>query len=56
MNPTIEKLVKKKRRRDVLRIRLLKLMLQYYVHEDAGKLEKHERVVKKLHKAIKRVS
>lgn len=56
MNPTIEKKVKKRQRRDVLRIRLLRLLVLYYAHEDAGKLEKHNRIVNKLRKAIKRAS
>ena len=54
MNTTLEKKIVMKRRQRVLRERLRKLLLQYYVHSDAGKLEKHVRVVNKLRKAIKR--
>lgn len=55
MNPILERKINQKRRLRVLRIRLRKLLLQYYVHSDAGKLEKHVRVVNKVRKAIKRV-
>jgi hypothetical protein len=49
------KKVDKKRRRDILRKRLLKVMKLYFVHEDAGKKDKHERVVMRLRAAIKKV-
>jgi hypothetical protein len=52
MNTTLEKKINQKRRQRVLRTRLLKVMLCYFEHEDAGKAEKHERVVNKLRKSI----
>ncbi len=55
MNIALERKINQKRRLRVLRERLRKLLLQYYVHSDAGKLEKHVRVVNKLRRAIKRV-
>jgi hypothetical protein len=54
MNTSLEKKINQKRRLRVLRERLRKLLLQYYVHSDAGKLEKHVRVMNRLRKAIKR--
>jgi hypothetical protein len=56
MNTSLEKKINQKRRLRVLRGRLSKVLLLYYVHSDAGKLEKHLRVVNKLRRAIKRVS
>lgn len=54
MNTSLEKKINQKRRLRVLRERLRKLLLQYYVHSDAGKLDKHVRVVNRLRKTIKR--
>lgn len=48
----LEKRVAEIRRKRALQNRLNKLRLHYYEHEDAGKGDKHNRVVNRLMKAI----
>jgi len=52
---TLQKRVAEIRRKRVLQNRLRKIRLCYYTHEDAGLLDKHNRVCKRILKAIKRI-
>jgi hypothetical protein len=49
---TLEKRVAEIRRKRTLQNRLSKLRLRYFDHEDAGKGDKHERLARRLMKAI----
>ena len=55
MSTSLEAAINRNRRLHQLNRRLTRVRMQYFDHEDQGKLEKHERVVRMLNKAIRNI-
>jgi len=56
MMRSLEKRIKELQRKRTLQRRLNKVRICYFEHEDQGKLEKHNRVVNLIIKAIRKVA